>query len=120
MKKIVKIAVLVLTISMLFSCADNGSQHGEDGESGSNAQSFVLKGVVRSVDEKIEVEVIESDYAFGTYLVITSENTDFIANDGAKINKSDIKNGDIIEITYNGQTMLSLPPQIVAHKIKVI
>ena len=122
MKNIIKIAVLVLSLSLLFSCTDNtgGQSGGDDGESGTTNQSFVLKAIVGTVGEKIEVEVIESDYAFGIYHVITSDSTDFIGKDGSAITKSDLKSGDTVEITYNGQTMLSLPPQIVAHKIVVI
>ena len=120
MKNIIKLAVAILTLSLLFSCTDNRENHGGGDNGGSMSQSFVLKAIVSTVGEKIEVEVIESDYAFGTYQVITSDATDFIGKDGSAITKSDLKSGDTVEITYNGQTMLSLPPQIVAHKIVVI
>ena len=122
MKNIIKLALIILTLSCcICGCASNeGQEHGESGGTEGSSQAFVLKAIVSTVGEKIEVEIIESDYAFGTYLVITSDNTDFIGKDGSKINKSDLKSGDTVEITYNGQTMLSLPPQIVAHKIKVV
>ena len=113
MKKIIRIALALLTLSLLVSCAAVD----DDGED--TPGDFVLTAIVGEVGEKIEVEVIESDYAFGTYLVITSDATEFIEKDGNKISKSDLKSGDKIEITYGGQTMMSLPPQIVAQKIVV-
>ena len=82
--------------------------------------NFVLKAIVTTVGEKIEVEVIESDYAFGTYLVITGEQTEFLDVNGNKISKNNLVSGNVIEITYGGQVMMSLPPQIVASKIKII
>ena len=81
---------------------------------------FTLKGIVKNVDEKIEVEVIESDYAFGIYWVITFEETKFINNKGVAITKEDLENEDVIKITYNGQVMMSYPPQIVAYEIELI
>ncbi len=73
---------------------------------------------VTAVGEKIEVEVLESEYAFGPYWVITDENTVF-ERGGRKIKRSDISAGDTVEIYYSGQVMLSYPPQIVAHRITV-
>ena len=71
-------------------------------------------------DEKIEVEVIYDEYATGTYLVLTSTETEFIGLFGAPITKNDLNEGAIVEIVYGGQVMMSIPPQIVAKKIKVI
>ena len=83
-------------------------------------EAFVLKAVVNSVTDRLEVEVIESDYAFGVYWVLLNENTKYENSEGQSISLSDIKPGDTIEITYNGQTMLSYPPQIVAWKVTLI
>ena len=74
---------------------------------------------VTAIGDKIEVEVIESEYTSGPYHVITSDDTVFQKN-GIKINRDGIKVGDTVEIYYSGQVMLSYPPQIVAHKIIVV
>ena len=118
MKNIIKIAFMVLTLSLLCSCGaggTNGSGSGSDG-----GQQFVIKARVNAVGEKIEVDVIEGEYAYGIYWVITSEQTEFLGKDGGKITKQDIKAGDTLEIVYNGQVMMSYPPQIVARKITVL
>ena len=124
MKNIIKIAIMVLTLSLLCSCSASGGNNvgggndgGGDGESG---PEFVIKAKVNAVGEKIEVDVIEGEYASGIYWVITSEQTEFLGKDGGKITKQDIKAGDTLEIVYNGQVMMSYPPQIVARKITVL
>lgn len=84
-------------------------------------ENFHLKAIVKSNDggDRLEVEVIESDYAFGIYIVHTS-NAAFINAEGEAISPSDIQVGDTVEITYSGQVMMSYPPQIVALKVKKI
>ena len=84
-------------------------------------EQFVLKGIVKSVSDhsQLEVEVIESDYAYGIYWVHVSDAT-FVDADGNSISVNDIKAGDTINITYGGQVMMSYPPQIVAYKIQRI
>lgn len=82
---------------------------------------YVLKAIVKAVNsEHIEVEVIESDYAFGIYWILTSNETRYLNSKGSYIQRSNIKVGDTIEITYSGQTMLSYPPQVVAYSIKIL
>ena len=117
MKNIIKIAIMILTLSLLCSCS---TASGGDGGINADTDPFVLKATVSAVGERLEVEVIESDYAFGPYWVIISDATEFVGKGGESIKKSDIKSGDTVEITYSGQVMMSYPPQIVAHKIKVI
>ena len=79
---------------------------------------FVLKAIVKKIEnDRIEVEVIESDYAFGIYHVLTASTKYYNAN-GSQITRQNIKVGDTIEITYSGQTMLSYPPQIVGYSIR--
>ena len=87
--------------------------------SGENAnRSFTMVAEVRDTGEKIEVEVLKSQYAAGTYLVITSDKTEFSSKEEGEISRSDIHIGDTVEIVYGGEVMLSYPPQIVAIKIK--
>ena len=82
-----------------------------------NMNEFVLKGIVKGYNTHLEIEVIESDYAFGIYWVIVPNSTPILDKNGSNIELSSLKEGDIVEITYNGQTMMSYPPQIVALKI---
>ncbi|MBR2930305.1 MAG: hypothetical protein IKC32_03645 [Clostridia bacterium] len=81
--------------------------------------SFYMTARVVEVGEKLEVEVIASEYAVGTYLVNYSSATPVIGVDGERISASDIKVGATVEISYTGQTMMSLPPQIIATRIEV-
>jgi hypothetical protein len=78
---------------------------------------FVLMGRVTAVSDLLEIEVIDSDYAFGIYWVLVFPQTLLCDSDGNTITLSDIKEGDIVEVTYSGQTMMSFPPQIAAQKI---
>lgn len=80
---------------------------------------FILTGIVKAKGEHLEIEVINSDYAFGIYWVLTFDETEFLNKSGEKITKNDISVGDMVEITYGGQTMLSYPPQIVAQRVKI-
>ena len=118
MKNIIKIAIMVLTLSLLCSCGAGGTN--DSGGGSESGPEFVIKAKVNAVGEKIEVDVIEGEYAYGIYWVITSEQTEFLGKDGGKITKQDINVGDSLEIVYNGQVMMSYPPQIVARKITVL
>ena len=114
MKRIVSIAIMVLVLPLLFACGEGG----ED-ESMSN-DLFEMKATVNEVGEKIEVDVFEAEYASGIYWVISSELTKLLDKDGNEISKDDIKSGDTVIITYNGQVMMSYPPQVAALSIKKI
>ena len=112
MKKFLITVLGFALLPILFSCKDK--------EKNEAAGSFKLLAIVKNVGEKLEVEVIESDYAFGEYWVITPNETKYTDKSGTEINRSDLKNGDKIEITYGGQVMMSFPPQIVASSVKVM
>ena len=74
---------------------------------------------IEAVGEKIEVSVIEGEYgANGTYLVITGEETRYIDEKGRAVNRDALKVGMTVTVTYSGQVMMSIPPQIVAKIIK--
>lgn len=105
------IALSILCLCMLSSCKrDEGVPDG----------GFVLKARITALGEKLEVEVYDSDYAFGTYWVITPAATTYEGEGGTAISRRDLKVGDRVEITYGGQVMQSLPPQIVARSIRLI
>ena len=109
MKKLSLLA-LILILPMLFAC---GKSEKEDMN-----KEFSMKAKVTAVSDKIEVEVIESEYTSGVYWIITSDDTVFVNSKEKKISKGDIMTDDTVIITYNGQIMMSYPPQAVALKIK--
>jgi hypothetical protein len=115
MKKLGLLA-LFLILPMLFACGE--TEKGENEEPMSDG--FKMTALVTALGEKIEVNVTESEYATGPFWIITSSNTAFLDKNGEKISKSDIKVGDAVEIVYNGQMMMSLPPQVVAREIRKI
>ena len=132
MKRIPLYMILAICLLLLVGCqtgdsdkdetnepSENGGSNGNTDGGTDEGEKFVLKANVIALSDKIEVEIVESDYAFGIYWVITSEETEFYAKDGSAIEKSDIKVGDTVEIVYGGQVMMSYPPQIVARKIKM-
>ena len=111
MKRLFSIMILVLTLGLLCAC------RGGDDDKTADEGGFKMIAVIKLVGDKIEVEVIEAEYADGTYLIITSDLTEFVGAKGEKIGKGDLKEGETVEITYNGQVMMSIPPQVAALKI---
>ena len=111
-----KILILALMSMLLF--ATGCPKYEENFEP--QGETFVLKAVVNSITDKLEVEVIESDYAFGVYWVLISDSTKYENSEGASISLSDIQPGDTVERTYGGQVMMSYPPQIVAQKVTLL
>ena len=90
-----------------------------DDENANEVKSeFVLKAIVKKVEnDRIEVEVIESDYAFGIYWILTL-STKYYNKNGSQVTRQSITVGETVEISYSGQTMLSYPPQVVAYSIR--
>ena len=109
MKKIVKYIILALTASVV-CCATSCNR---------SEPEFTMKATVLNVQDKIEVDVTEAEYASGLYWIITNDKTSFYDKNGNKITRNDIKVGDTVIITYNGQVMMSYPAQIVALNIAV-
>ena len=105
-KRLLKSALIFALCGMLFSCA------GED----KPGDGVTMTARVTAFNERLEVEVIESEYTFGVHWVIT-DSAQFFDSSGKEISASDIKLGDVVKIYYSGQVMLSYPPQIVAAKI---
>ena len=113
MKKISIILAIMLCVSLLSSC--NVAQNG-----GNDVNGTKMIAKITAIDEKLEVEVIEGEYgATGPYWVITSSDTVYLDKSGNATLRAFLKPGDIIEITYGGQVMMSYPPQIVALKIQI-
>ncbi len=111
MKKLFLSGLILCTLPFLFCCGKNDEPLDA---------RVTMKARVTALGEKIEVEVTESEYTFGTHLVITADRTEYYGKGGERISRSDIKVGDLVEIKYGGQVMMSYPPQIVAARIAII
>ena len=127
MKKILLLilaAVLILSVCSCGNCESNdnsGDMSGKPAPYGSDqlSESYVLKGKVVAVSDRIEIEVVDSDIAFGVYWVLVSDDTELV-NELGKIFLSDISVGDMVEVVYGGQVMMSYPPQIAARKVTLL
>ena len=98
----------MICVSALFSCSDVGGD-----------PKFEMKATVTALGEKLEVNVTEAEYAEGIYWIIISEETEILSSDGKNTSREEISVGDELIITYNGQVMMSYPPQVVARKIQM-
>lgn len=128
-KKIFALALALVMLSVV-GC-DVGDKSSDDGASNGNNNrtpeaniellndEVIFKGKVTSIDNQrfIEVEIIDSSIAFGTYWVLVSDLTEFYDFDGNSIERSTIRVDDVIEIVFSGQVMNSYPPQIAAKRI---
>lgn len=110
--KIIKAIILAMTSFLLLSGCKGGTRA---------ADEYKFLAVVNALtDTEIEVTVTSDDGVhFGEYRVLTGESTEYTAADGTEISRDTIEKGDVIEITYNGQVMRSLPPQVVAISVTV-
>ena len=77
-----------------------------------------MSATVTELGDKILVEVTESEYATGAYLVILSDTVSLTDKKDKEIERDDIAVGDTVKITYTGQVTMSIPPQIIALKIQ--
>lgn len=127
-----RILAIVMLVMMLFAMGcgptDKGPVGGNDNNSSNDngdvkeineADYFLYKGKIVSNENSryIEVEIIDSQIAFGKYLVLVDAATVYQNSEGNEITRDDLKVDDVIEISFSGQVMMSLPPQIYAQKI---
>ena len=98
---------------------NNSSNDNGDVKEINDADYFLYKGKIVSNKNTryIEVEIIDSQIAFGKYLVLVDAATVYQNSEGNEITRDDLKVDDVIEISFSGQVMMSLPPQIYAQKI---
>ena len=61
----------------------------------------------------------EDENVFGEYSVNIGATTKYYDKEGKEIAKEDLKEGDKITVSYNGQVARSLPPQVFAQAIKL-
>ena len=116
-----KIFAFIMALLLIALTGCNATVGG--GDSGGDAPTgrgdyYCYKGVVKSVGNKqLTAEIIDSDIAFGDYIVLVNSGTTYEHQDGSAASFSDIKVGDTILIHFSGQVMLSYPPQIAAQRI---
>ncbi len=79
-----------------------------------------MEARILEVNNTLLVSVTKSEYAFGDYILHISNETKIYNKEGRQIAKTDLLVGDNIMVEYSGQVMLSIPPQVVAHKIAII
>ena len=112
MKRISLIAYVLLVVALLVSCYIT--------EEEKNMEGVKMTAVIKNIGDKIEVEVIEGEYEVsGIYWVNFSSDTVFTNADDVRLSISDLKVGDVVEITYGGQVAMSYPPQISAKIIQI-
>ena len=127
MKNIALVIVAATLLLMFAGCdAQTPDNTPSTGEQGNNTETpaertdgFVMTAEVKFVGDRVEVDVISAEYASGIFHILVNDGTVILSSDGREITKQDLKAGDTVEITYNGQVMLSYPPQVVAHKIAI-
>ena len=125
-----KLLAIMLIATMLFasSCNKNdkdntNDQNSENGGITNNSivleeGEVVFKGqVLSNYSTFMEVEIIDSEIAFGKYIALISAKTEFYDKDGNAIDREDITTDNVIEIVFSGQVMNSYPPKISAKRI---
>ena len=112
MKKL--LSLLLLSTLLLFPAC-----HKEPTEEPPAEDEVAVTATVVKIEEKIEVNVTESPVSTGPYLVIISDTSVLKNKKGKSITKDDLAVGDVVRITYSGQIMMSIPPQIVALTLQV-
>ena len=91
MKKIAFIASILLVLVLVTSCYIT--------EEEKNLEGVKMTAIIKNIDEKIEVEVIEGQYgATGIYWVNFSDDTVFTNAEGVRLSVSSLKVGDTVEI----------------------
>ena len=80
--------------------------------------TYQMTAVIESLDSPFSVNVIDAEYAEGIYWLVTDENTVYLDSNGAPIERASLAVGDTVVITYNGQVMLSYPPQVFALTVQ--
>lgn len=112
-----KILAFILLLSLL-TLAVTACHEGENGNEDTPPSEFEMTATILEIGEKILVEVTESEYAEGQYLVNGSDTAELVNTEGEKIKRSDLAVGDTVKIWYTGQVTMSIPPQIIALKIQ--
>ena len=116
MKRINLIFLVFLCFAVLISCKEDYDVGGVGDIGGGSA---CLVGEVTAVNGGIDIIAEETEFTSGPYHILVNDNTKFVFENGQNASISDVKAGNKIEIIFNGQVMLSYPPQIAAQKIVI-
>ena len=88
-------------------------------DGGGRGEEFVMRAEITAISEgELSVEVIEAPHGnTGPFFVIVSEGIPVFGGEGERLSLSSLEVGEVIEITYGGQVMMSYPPKIAARRI---
>ncbi len=111
MKRFIGLILMMISLGALCAC-DGGNSGTADGE-------FKMKATVTALGEKMEISVTEAEYAEGIYWVVISDSTGIYDGEGNRIDYRDISIGDTVTVSYNGQVMMSYPPQVAAITVRL-
>ena len=118
MKKGLLLLFVILLFCSLSSC-NLPTEGGSGNDSETPTDPATISGTVTAVNSRIEMLADETEIASGPYSVIITDTTDFYFANGDKAAIDNVNIGQKVEITFNGQVMLSYPAQIVAHKVVI-
>ncbi len=110
--------IIFLALVLLTFCSCENEKNGED-SSTLPPSEYTLVGTVTAKSTRIELNADETEIMSGPYSVIINDQTEFCYANGASATLDSVEIGDRVEITYNGQVMLSYPAQIVAHRVVI-
>ena len=110
------ILLLLLLATCLVACVD---KDGDGVDNSSKIKVTMTAKILQVSENSIFVDVVESQYAYGEYSILVGDQTTVLDADGKVIALGNLKVGDLIEVGYSGQVMLSYPPQVVAYQIKL-
>ena len=116
------ISILLSSALILSSCSlsiDDFIKTEQEDMGGTDMENVKMIAEITAIGEKIEVNVTESEYTFGVHWVNIDKNTKIYNETGLEVSKTALAVGDIVQILYSGQVMMSYPPQIVALRIIV-
>ena len=133
-----RILALVMALVMLMAVGcqkDDGAKLPDAGDDTPNAENggiknsaikledneVVYRGKVTNLGDRngLEMESVDSTIAFGTYRVLIGDSTTFYGVNGEEIDRETIELGDVIEVVFSGQVMMSYPPQIAAKRVYI-
>ena len=109
MKRFICIMMLVSILPLIIACSKN-----ETTEMNMEFNATILKIESGFISVDTEDEIV-----FGKYRVNVGEITKYYDTKGKEITKDDLKEGDKITVSYNGQETRSIPPQVYGLKIKL-
>ena len=109
MKRLI-LCFLLLPLAICFTVGCNNQ--------GSNKNLIMQAKIIQiNQDNSLLVEIIKDDYNSGEMCVLTGDKTKIVNQSGEKIKFNQLKVGDLINVEYTGQVMLSYPAKINAVKI---